>query len=143
MVRESLLAHIAIPPGNVHPIPTEGLTPEASAERYGRALAVFDVLLLGLGTDGHTASLFPGTAALGEDRRPVVAVTGARPEPRITLTYPALETARVVAFLVTGADKRDILARVLAGDPALPATRLAALPQARIFADRAAAPSAL
>ncbi len=150
MVRESLLAHIEIPLSNLHPIPTEGLKPEAAAQSYEWVLRgfhrpdphapLFDVVLLGLGPDGHTASLFPDTPALGERTRWVLPVTGAKPEARITLTYPALESSRQVAFLVDGAAKRDILARVLAGDKALPAARLKPEGELRWFTDRAANP---
>jgi 6-phosphogluconolactonase len=99
---------------------------------------LFDVTLLGLGEDGHTASLFPGSKALEERNAWVTSIVGERPEPRISLTYPALESSRVILFVVSGAKKRDILARVLANDMALPAARLATRGTIRIFADRAA-----
>jgi 6-phosphogluconolactonase len=150
MVRESLLSHIDIPTFNVHPIPTEGMTPADAARRYEFILRgfhrpnpdarLFDATLLGLGDDGHTASLFPGTAVLDEHERWVAPVVGAMPEPRITLTYPALENSRQVAFLVAGAAKRDILARVLGGDTVLPAARLRPRGELRWFVDRAAHP---
>jgi 6-phosphogluconolactonase len=137
MAREALLSHVPIPAANVHPIPTEGMTPEDAARAYERTLKsfhgaetldpkrpLFDVNLLGLGEDGHIASLFPGTNALSERERWVVAVTDGPPEPRITLTYPALESSRLVLFLITGAAKAAIFARVRNGDQALPATRL-------------------
>jgi len=74
--------------------------------------------------DGHTASLFPGTRVLDEQQRWVAEVVGAKPEVRITLTYPTLESSGFTSFLVAGADKREALARVLAGDTELPAARL-------------------
>ena len=148
MVREALLSHVDIPPANVHPIPTEPLTPTDAAQRYEFLLRgfhrpdpdapLFDVTLLGLGADGHTASLFPGSAALSERTRWAVPAEGS--QTRITLTYPALESSRRVAFLVDGAPKRDILARVLAGDETLPAARLKPQGELRWFTDRAANP---
>ncbi|HET6927873.1 MAG TPA: 6-phosphogluconolactonase, partial [Hyphomicrobiaceae bacterium] len=84
----------------------------------------------------------PGTAILGERTRWVGAVVGAKPEPRITLTYPALESSREIAFLVTGAAKRAVVERLLEGDPDLPAARLHPTQgTVRLFMDRAAAPS--
>jgi len=150
MVRDSLLSHIYIPTSNVHPIPTEGMSAEDAAQRYEYVLRgfhrpdpeapLFDAVLLGLGDDGHTASLFPGTPALDERQRWVLPVEGAKPETRITLTYPALENSRQIAFLVAGAAKRDILARVLGGDTTLPAARLKARGDLHWFTDRAAHP---
>jgi 6-phosphogluconolactonase len=153
MVREAMLSRVAVPAGNIHPVPTVGLDPEEAARAYERELQavhgsdrleparpLFDVTLLGLGPDGHTASLFPGTAALEERRRWVVAVTGAMPEPRISLTFPALDSSRDVAFLVAGEGKRAALARVLAGDQALPAARVQPAGRLHFFVDRAAAP---
>ncbi|MEI9992487.1 MAG: 6-phosphogluconolactonase [Rhizomicrobium sp.] len=148
MVREALLSRIDIPPANIRPIPTVGLTPADAADRYERILRgfhradpdspLFDATLLGLGPDGHTASLFPGTAVLEERERWVAPVEGA--ETRVTLTYPALENSRHIAFLVDGAAKRDILARALGGDTALPAARLKPRGELRWFVDRAANP---
>ncbi|HTV45996.1 MAG TPA: 6-phosphogluconolactonase [Stellaceae bacterium] len=136
MAREALLAHVPVPAENVHAIGTTG-APDAAANAYQRELEayygaaaldparpLFDIELLGLGPDGHTASLFPGTAVLDERRRWVAEIVGARPETRITLTYPVLASSRHTAFLVAGADKREALARVLEGDHALPAARL-------------------
>jgi 6-phosphogluconolactonase len=153
MVKEALLDRVAIPPGNVHTVPTEGVTPDEAAlayettlkglygaETFDPARPLFDVMLLGLGEDGHTASLFPGTAALGERSRWVVPVIGAKAEARITLTYPALDSSRHVAFLVAGEGKRDVLTRILAGGSGLPAASVAPAGAVHWFTDRAAHP---
>jgi 6-phosphogluconolactonase len=150
MVRTALLAAAPIPAENIHGIETKG-APADAARGYERVLKtfcgaetldperpLFDVLLLGLGPDGHTASLFPGTDVLDERERWVTAVVGAKPEARITLTYPALESSRHAAFLVAGADKRAMLSRALAGDPALPAARLDPVGDLTWFVDAAA-----
>jgi 6-phosphogluconolactonase len=152
MAYETLLSHVPIAPSNVHSIPTEGLAPEDAARGYEHTLKsfygaggldpkrpLFDVTFLGLGEDGHIASLFPGTRALSERERWVVAVTDGPPEPRITLTYPVLESSRLVLFLVTGAEKAAILARVRQGDQTLPATRLRPVGSVLWLADAAAA----
>ncbi len=127
MARESLLTNPALRP-RVHRIHAE-LPTAAAADHYENELRAhfqlpppgqpaFDLVLLGMGADGHTASLFPGTAALLEDKRAVVA--NAVPQlntERITLTFPCLNAARRVLFLTAGADKAAMLAHVLAGDP--------------------------
>jgi 6-phosphogluconolactonase len=153
MVRDAMLAKVPIPAARIHAIPTEGTTPEAAAAAYEQELQrfygaqtldparpLFDVTLLGLGDNGHTASLFPGTPALAERRRWAVPVTSLVPEPRITLTYPALESSRETVFLVAGAEKRAVVASVRAGDPALPASRLRPTGSLRWFVDREATP---
>jgi 6-phosphogluconolactonase len=152
MTREAMLSQAPIPEANIHAMPTEHIAPEAAAAAYDAELKafygqdrldparpLFDVTLLGLGPDGHTASLFPGTAVLGERHKWVAAVLDGKLEPRITLTYPALESSRTAAFLVAGAEKHEMLARLLAGDRDLPAARLAAVGKMRLFADTAAA----
>jgi 6-phosphogluconolactonase len=154
MALGALLSRAPVPAGNIHPIPTEGIDPQAAASAYERELKsfygaerldpvrpLFDVTLLGLGPDGHTASLFPGTAVLTERDRWVAAVIGAKREARITLTYPALESSRQTAFLVTGKEKRAIFARFRLGDEALPAARLRPAGTLWVFSDAAAATS--
>jgi len=152
MAWEALLAQVPVPAANIHRIPTEGIGVEAAAAVYERALktfygaerldparALFDVVLLGLGEDGHTASLFPGNGALEERDRWVVAVTGAKSESRITLTYPPLESCSHAAILVEGEQKRAIFGRVQSGDRALPAARFHPPMAVNWFLDRAAA----
>jgi 6-phosphogluconolactonase len=149
MARAAMLDAAPVPPANVHPMPTTGAPAQAAQayelrEFYGAAALdpqrpLFDVVLLGVGEDGHTASLFPGNAALQERQRWVVDVLNPKAEPRITLTYPALESARALAFLAAGAQKRDILARIWAGED-LPAARLHSRTSAHWFIDQAAAP---
>jgi 6-phosphogluconolactonase len=152
MARHAFLSRVPVPDDNVHPIPTEGLSPEQAATAYETTLKrfygvdrlapdrpLFDVTLLGIGNDGHTASLFPGQPALQETRRWTVAVVGAKSEPRITLTYPALDSSRDVAFIVTGQEKRDALARAQSGDRALPAALVRPVGRVHWFTDRAAA----
>jgi 6-phosphogluconolactonase len=150
MTMEAMLAHAPVPEGHVHPVPTVGLSPEAAARTYAEELErfhgssrlddgpLFQVVLLGLGTNGHTASLFPGTPALDERKAWAVAVTPEGEPTRITLTYPPLESCRHAAFLVAGADKRDVLRRVRAGDASLPAARYRPAGELRWLADAAA-----
>jgi 6-phosphogluconolactonase len=153
MAREALLSHVSIPDGNIHAVPTEGLSPEEAAIVYETTLRrfygadklapdrpLFDVALLGIGEDGHTASLFPGQPTLQETRRWAVAVIGAKDEARITLTYPVLDSSREVAFLVTGKEKRGVVSRAQAGDQTLPAAVVRPIGHLHWFTDRAAAP---
>lgn len=119
MARESLIAHVPIPKENVHPMPTDAPQPEKAAEAYeaelrrffGAGAPAFDLQLLGLGVEGHTASLFPGSQALEEKERWVAAVEApAKPPQRLTLTLPVLNQGRNSFFLVVGEDKRKIMA---------------------------------
>jgi 6-phosphogluconolactonase len=150
MAREAMLSKVPLPEAQVHPWQTDG-NPERSALHYADTLKrfygtdtldparpLFDVMFLGLGEDGHTASLFPGVAALQERARWTAAVIGAKPEPRLTLTYPALDSSRVVAFIANGEGKRAILARALAADTALPAVGVHPVGELRWFTDKAA-----
>ena len=151
MVCRALLDRVGAPAANVHPVRTAGNTPQAAAaacelelqQFYGaRALdaqrELFAVNLLGLGEDGHTASLFPGTPALQERHRWAVAVTGARPQERVSLTYPVLNSARLTLMLVTGGAKRPVLERLAAGAD-LPAAHIRPVGTLVWLLDRAAA----
>jgi 6-phosphogluconolactonase len=108
------------------------------AAQLDPARPIFDVTLLGLGADGHTASLFPGSAALAERDRWAAAVAGPNAQARITLTFPVLESSRNVAFLIEGKEKRMIFEKIREGDHSLPAARLSATGQLHVFADAAA-----
>ena len=127
MVRESLYAHARAQPPVLHALPSPE-QPEDAAWLYGCQLvdeipdATFDIVLLGMGPDGHTASLFPGYPQLACVAAPCVAVRDApKPPPeRVTLTLPLLRRARFTLLLATGAEKADALKRALAGDASLP-----------------------
>jgi 6-phosphogluconolactonase len=134
MARESLLDHLPLPPGHVHAVPTER-EPAAAARAYEEVLRQtcgsdagtprLDLVLLGMGADGHTASLFPGTTALEERSAWVAPNWVPRLQAhRVTLTFPVLQQAREVLFLVTGADKANVVREALRprdGDPRHPA----------------------
>jgi 6-phosphogluconolactonase len=152
MAREALVDRVPCPPANVHPIPTGLPTADAGALRYENTLRAqfpgprpaFDLVLLGLGDDAHTASIFPGSPAIDETSRWVMAIAApVEPSLRITLTMPALTAASRVLVLVSGAAKATALRRAL--DPASPPSQYpaAALQRAggRVtwFIDRAAA----
>jgi len=153
MAKETLLAHAPIPAGNIHPVPVNGIPREAAAryemllkrvydaERLDPARPLFHIMLLGLGADGHTASLIPGQPVLDERERWVGAVAEGRPEARITLTYPAIESSAAIGFLVTGAEKAKAVRLARAGDGSIPAGRIRTSGEVIWFLDRAAAPS--
>jgi 6-phosphogluconolactonase len=154
MARDAFLSRVPVPNDNIHAVPTEGLSPDQAASAYETTLKqfygadtlapgrpLFDVTLLGIGEDGHTASLFPGQPTLQETSRWAVAVIGAKAEARITLTYPVLDSSREVAFLVTGKEKRGVVARAQAGDRTLPAAVVHPVGLLHWFTDRAAAPA--
>jgi 6-phosphogluconolactonase len=149
MVRESLLATGKVNPRKLLAIPTDG-TPDSAAARYDEILRqqygagllepgvpLFHLTLLGLGDDGHTASLLPGQPVLEERERWVAAVPQGRSEPRITVTYPALESSELILFLVAGAAKRDALAQARGG--ALPAGGIKPQGEVLWLVDRGAA----
>ena len=154
MARRSFLDRCA-PAANIHPIPTDTADPEEAARRYESELKsfhganrldparpLFDVVLMGLGPDGHTASLFPDYPAMAETERWVVGVPQAHVEPfvpRVTLTLPALGSCREMLFEVSGSEKRAILTRVLAGEN-LPAGRAHATGATVWLVDEAALP---
>jgi len=135
MLRETLLAKIPIPQENIHPITTGRVNLEDSARDYEKDLKNFfkvskgqfpnfDLILLGIGEDGHTASLFPGTRALSERRRLTAAVVADEMRhDRITLTLPVINHGEHVIFFATGANKAPVLKKIIAGDdPLLPAS---------------------
>jgi 6-phosphogluconolactonase len=137
MLRECLLSRAPVPPDHFHPVDTALSDPGEGARRYeetlGRAFQGtpggfprFDAILLGLGADGHTASLFPGSPALEEKTAWVVEAEGRDPPvPRVTLTLPVLNAASQVIFLVSGKEKAAVLADVLSGRRGeLPASRV-------------------
>jgi len=157
VARASFLDRCA-PAANVHPIPTstaDPADPDRSATLYEQELKsfygadaldparpLFDLVLMGVGPDGHTASLFPGYPALDEVRRWVVGVPKANVEPfvpRVTLTLPTLASCREMLFEVAGAGKRAILTRVLAGEN-LPANRAQSTGETVWLVDQAALP---
>jgi 6-phosphogluconolactonase len=152
MARGLFLDRLA-PAANIHPIPTDTASPDDSAARYAETLKsfygadrlddarpLFDLVLMGVGPDGHTASIFPGYPALDEAERWVVGVPKANVEPfvpRVTLTLPALASCREMLFEVAGADKRAILTRVLGGEN-LPANRARSNGETVFLVDKAA-----
>lgn len=157
VVRRLWIDPAGFPPGHVHPVGT-GTSAEEAARRYEGALrafferadaATFDAVVLGVGPDGHTASLFPGAASLDVTDRWVVAEprpTQPPDVPRVTLTLEAIARARTAIFLVCGPDKRAALSRLLVppdrtpGAEALPAARVTARESVEWFLDRDAEP---
>jgi 6-phosphogluconolactonase len=134
MLRETLFGKIPIPQENIHPIPTGKTSLETSAREYEEDLRrffkvskgqypTFDLILLGIGEDGHTASLFPGSKALSECGHLTAAVVlDEMRHDRISLTLPVINHAEHVIFFVRGANKAPVLKKIIAGDdPSLPA----------------------
>ena len=157
MAERELIAKISIPAANIHRMDAERADADRAAQEYEAMLRkglptgpggfpCFDLIYLGMGPDGHTASLFPGSVGLNEKTRgvifqPVIIADGS-PAKRMTFTFPLLNAARTVIFLVTGADKTEKLREVLEGTHTPPYPSQGVRPAAgeRIFlADRAAA----
>lgn len=125
--------------GSVRPMPVEEPDLEQAADRYGAELPPqLDVVHLGLGSDGHTASLVPGDPVLDVRDGPVAVTAEYQGRRRMTLTYPALDAAREIVWLVTGEDKREAVAQLLAGDTSIPAARISN-PRQLVVCDAAAA----
>jgi 6-phosphogluconolactonase len=154
MARRSFLDRCA-PAANIHPIATDAPDPDESAEQYARELKsfygadeldparpLFDLVLMGVGPDGHTASLFPGYPAIDETSRWVTGVPKANVAPlvpRVSLTLPTLASCREMLFEAAGSEKRAILTRLLAGEN-LPANRARSIGETIWLVDRAALP---
>jgi len=144
-LREALLDHVPLAEGQIHAMPVEEANLEAACGTYSRILEqiagrppVLDLVHLGLGPDGHTASLVPDDPVLSVTDQDV-ALTGLyQHRRRMTLTYPILNRSRLLLWLVIGADKAEMLRGLLAADPAIPAGRIRH-DQAFVFADRSAA----
>ena len=125
-------------PAQVRPMPVDDADLDAAAAAYGASLPEhFDVVHLGLGPDGHTASLVPGDPVLSVTDRLVALTRPYQGHQRMTLTYPALARARQLLWLVTGADKKDALSKLLAGDKSVPGARVEAA-ASLVMADQAA-----
>jgi len=151
MTREAMLSKAPVPPQNIHPVPVDGAPEDAALDyertlqaAYGaavldRARSLFDITLLGLGTDGHTASLLPNDPVLQERKHWVAAVSHGRPEVRITMTYPVIESSQRIAFLVTGKEKAAIFSAIRAGASEAPAARVNPVGELIWFVDMAAA----
>ncbi len=148
MARDTLLSGLRVASGMVHPVRC-AREPAAAAAAYDALLrdrltgGRFDLMLLGVGADGHTASLFPGAPALDEQTHWALAVTGGAElavRERVTVTYPVIGRARTVFMLAAGADKRVAVAAALRGDPGVPAGRVHPTGRLVWFLDRAARP---
>jgi len=144
-LRESLLEHAPLPPENIHPMPVEANNVEAATKQYAATLAdlagsppVLDLAHLGMGPDGHTASLVPGDPVLTVTNADVALTAVYMGRRRMTLTYPILNRSRRILFLVTGKEKVDMLPKLLAADSSIPSGRIR-LDNAVILADRDAA----
>lgn len=156
MAFDTLTQHVSIPPAQIHRVPTDTASPEAAAAAYETTLVrffallpddTFDVMLLGMGDDGHTASLFPNDPVLQEREawvRSVEAPPYMAPRRRVTMTLPRLNRSRHVLFLVAGEDKRAMLHQVLHEPPsdAAPASRVQAKTSLTWFVDTVAYPEA-
>jgi 6-phosphogluconolactonase len=144
-LRESFLDHVPIPAGQVHPMPVESSDLELAAAQYALTLQqaagappVLDLIHLGLGPDGHTASLVPADPVLKVTDTDVALTRIYQGRRRMTLTYPVLNRARRLLWVVTGGEKRQAYQGLLAGDPSIPAGRVRS-EEALVLADRPAA----
>ncbi len=144
-LRESLLAHCPLRPDQIHAMPVESTDLGAGSDRYAVTLreiagvpAVLDLAHLGLGPDGHTASLVPGDPVLDVTRADVAPTGIYQGRRRMTLTYPMLNRSRRILWLVTGREKAEMLARLCEGDRSIPAGRISRH-QALVLADHEAA----
>ena len=154
MVREAMFDHVPIPEENIHAVNTSYPTAAEAAFDYEKRLQafygseqllpnkpIFDYTLMGMGDDGHTASLFPGTEVLNETVKWCDAVCGVKAEDRITLTYPVLNSSRVMMFLVASANKRPVLTKIVGGDKSYPAARVKPWGELIWLVDQEAAPT--
>ena len=144
-LRDSLIGRVPLRPEQVHAMPVEVADPDEAATRYGATLRevagtppVLDLVHLGLGADGHTASLVPGDPVLAVDGADVAAAGPYQGRRRLTLTYPVIDRARRILWVVTGGEKAGMLARLRDADPSIPAGRVCQ-DRAVVLADRAAA----
>jgi len=130
-LEESLISRVSIPRGNAHAIPLDSESPERAAALYGELLsrvagtpAVLDLVHLGLGPDGHTASLVPGDPVLSVGDVDVAPTNAYQGQRRVTLTFPILNRARHILWVVVGSDKQDALSKLLVEDRSIPAGRV-------------------
>jgi 6-phosphogluconolactonase len=144
-LRDSLLDHAPLSPDQVHPMPVEAADLDRAAEQYARTLRevagsppVLDLIHLGLGPDGHTASLVPGDPVLDVTDADVAISRPYQGRRRMTLTFPMINRSRLILWLVTGEEKASTLVRLRAGDRSIPGSRVRQ-DRALVLADRAAA----
>jgi 6-phosphogluconolactonase len=144
-LRESLLDHAPLSPDHIHPMPVEAADLDRAAEQYALTLRhvagsppVLDLVHLGLGPDGHTASLVPGDPVLDVADADVAVTAPYQGRRRMTLTFPIINRSRLVLWLVTGGEKAETLVRLRDGDRSIPASRVRR-DRALVLADRAAA----
>jgi len=130
-IREKFADRVGLPPDQLHAMPVEGEDLDAAAAQYSELIdsiagspAVLDLVHLGMGADGHTASLLPGDGLLRESAHDIGVTPPYQGRPRMTLTFPILNRARHILWLVTGADKAIMLDRMIASDPEIPAGRV-------------------
>ena len=145
-LQETLLHHLPIRPEQIHAMPVESPNLEAAARQYALTLCeiagsppTLDLVHLGLGPDGHTASLVPGDPVLNVSDTDVALTGSYQGRRRMTLTYPVIDRARRILWLVTGSEKVEMLVRLRQGDASIPAGGIRQ-DRTSIFADRAAAP---